>query len=73
MLGRIVVQDITSSQCLVSLEVAGDPEDPMTDRRMAVFKPVAKDLVRQLELHSGRMEVVLGTVPPVTPPDAAAS
>jgi hypothetical protein len=45
LLGRIVVQDITGSQCLVSLEVAGDPENPMTDRRMAVFEPVAKELV----------------------------
>jgi hypothetical protein len=69
LLGRIVVQDITGGQCLVSLEVAGDPEDPMTDRRMTIFEPVAKDLVGRLELHRGRVEHVLGTSPPVTPPD----
>ena len=34
LLGRIVVRDIPGGQCLVSLEVAGDPEDPMTDRRL---------------------------------------
>ncbi len=70
MLGRIVVQEIIGSQCLVSLEVAGDPEDPTTDRRMTVFEPVAKELVWRLELHSRRIEAVLGTAPPLTPPDA---
>jgi len=43
LLGRIVVQDITGSQCLVSLEVAGDPEDPMTDRRLS---PVRSSMPR---------------------------
>ena len=43
---------------------------PMTDRRMAVFEPVAKELVRRLERHSGRIEAVLGTAPPPTLPDA---
>jgi hypothetical protein len=42
----------------------------MTDRRMAVFEPVPKDLVRRLEMHRGRIEAVLGTAPPPTPPDA---
>jgi hypothetical protein len=70
LLGRIMVQDITGGQRLVSLEVAGDPEDPMTDRCMAIFEPVAKDLVQRLELHRGRIDNVLGTSPPVTQPDA---
>ncbi len=70
LLGRIFVQEIAGSQCLVSLEVAGDPEAPTTDRRMAVFEPVAKELVQRLELHSGRIEAVLGITSPVTSPDA---
>jgi hypothetical protein len=41
----------------------------MTDRRMAVFEPVAKDLVRRLEMYSGRIETVLGTASQVAPPD----
>jgi hypothetical protein len=42
----------------------------MIDHRLVVFEPVAKGLVRRLELHSGRIESVLGIVPPATPPDA---
>jgi hypothetical protein len=42
----------------------------MIDHRLVVFEPVAKDLVRRLELHRGSIETVLGTVPPATPPDA---
>jgi hypothetical protein len=41
----------------------------MIDHRLVVFEPVAKDLVRRLEMYSGRIEAVLGTAPPVTPPD----
>jgi hypothetical protein len=42
----------------------------MTDRQMAIFEPVAKELVRRLELHRGRIEAVVGTAPPLTPSDA---
>jgi N6-adenosine-specific RNA methylase IME4 len=69
MLGRIVLQDRGESQCHVSLEVAGDPEDPMTARRLAVFEPVANALTRRLERQHGRIEEILGAAPPLTLPN----
>lgn len=53
LLGRILLQDAAGGQCHVSMEVAGDPADPMTARRLEVFDPVAKDLVRRLEVQTG--------------------
>ncbi len=71
LLGHIVVQEITGIQRLVSLEVAGDPEDFATDHRIAVLEPVAKELAWRLELHGGRIEAMQGMVPPFAPPDAS--
>ena len=52
-LGRIVVDDRPGGMSQVTCEIAGDPADPMTARRKALFEPVAMDLVRRLEAQTG--------------------
>lgn len=52
-LGRIVLQGRPDGQTHVTSELAGEPEDPMTAKRAAIFKPLA------LELTS-RMDAILG-------------
>ncbi|MGH8057374.1 MAG: hypothetical protein ACREOH_09090, partial [Candidatus Entotheonellia bacterium] len=54
----------------VSLEVAGDPEDPMTARRLEVFDPVAKTLVQRLEARTGGVDRELHVELPPRPPEA---
>jgi hypothetical protein len=39
-LGRILLQELGDGRCHLSCEVVGDPADPMTARRMAIFEPL---------------------------------
>src|SRR5262249_36557010 len=64
-LGRLVLRD-WAGHCHVSCEVAGDPEDPMTAERLAVFQPVAMALVEHLEAQTGGA-VDPGTMVPPPP------
>jgi hypothetical protein len=63
-LGRILLQEL-DGRCHISCEVVGDPSDPMTTQRTAIFKPLGLELTRQ-------MEAAFGTTPeeagPVDPP-----
>jgi len=52
-LGRIVLDDRPGGMSQVTCEIAGDPADPMTATRKALFEPVALDLVRRLEAQTG--------------------
>jgi hypothetical protein len=52
-LGRLVLQDRPDGQTHVTSEVAGDPDDPMTARRAAIFTPLSMALTRQLEMATG--------------------
>jgi hypothetical protein len=52
-LGRIVLEDHPDGRAQVTCEIAGDPADPMTAQRKALFEPVAMDLVRRLETQTG--------------------
>lgn len=52
-LGRIVLQGRPDGQTHVTSEVAGDPEDPMTARRAAIFAPLSETLTRQLDIATG--------------------
>lgn len=64
LLGRLVVQGLSSGHCQVSCEVAGDLADPQTARRRAVLEPITTALVQ-------RLEALLGTpwgAPPSSPP-----
>jgi hypothetical protein len=64
-LGRILLQELNDGRCHISCEVVGDPFDPMTRQRTAIFKPLGMELSRQ-------MEAAFGTTPeeagPVDPP-----
>jgi hypothetical protein len=38
-IGRILLQELGDGRCHISCEVVGDPSDPMTTQRQAIFKP----------------------------------
>jgi len=48
-LGRILLQELDDGRCHISCEVVGDPADPMTTQRTAIFKPLGLELARQME------------------------
>ena len=52
-LGRIVLRDVAGKRCQITCEVAGHPDDPMTKRRAAIFKPLGMDLTRCLDMETG--------------------
>ena len=43
-LGRILLQESGDGRCHIACEVVGDPADPMTGLRMAIFKPLGLEL-----------------------------
>jgi len=51
--GRIVLQGRPDGQTHVTSEVAGDPDDPMTAERAAIFTPLSTALTRQLDMATG--------------------
>ena len=53
LLGRIVLRGSPGGQCHISSEIAGDPNDPMTDKRAAIFQPLSDQLVIALETALG--------------------
>lgn len=53
-LGRILLQDLPGSRGThVSCEVAGDPADPHTAKRRAVFEPLGLEITRQMGQATG--------------------
>ena len=52
LLGRIVVQEVLGNS-QISLELAGDPEDPVTAERADMFKPLGMELANRLEAGIG--------------------
>ena len=69
-LGRILLQELQDGRCHISCEVVGDPADPMTARRMAIFKPLGLELTRQMEMAMGTGAEGTGEVEPPRPPQA---
>ncbi|WP_395142307.1 hypothetical protein [Armatimonas sp.] len=68
-LGRILVQDRGPGQCQISCEVVGDPNDPMTEVRAGIFKPLGKRLSDLLEMQIGSVpDSERLTPPPASPP-----
>jgi len=68
LLGRIVLQDIAGGNSHISLELAGDPDDPMTAKRAAIFKPLGLELANRLEARTGSMPPGHGVTPPSPAP-----
>jgi hypothetical protein len=68
-LGRILLQEWGDGRCHLSYEVVGDPADPMTARRLAIFKPLGLELARRMEMAMGTAAEGAGAVePPSRPP-----
>ena len=68
-IGRILLQELDDGRCHISCEVVGDPSDPMTTQRAAIFKPLGLELTRQMEAVMGRTREDAGSVdlPPRLP------
>jgi len=52
-LGRIILQGRPDGWTQVTCEVVGDANDPMTEKRAAIFKPLGIELANQLERATG--------------------
>ena len=52
-LGRIILQGRPDGRTHVTCEVVGDADDPMTEKRAAIFKPLGMELTRQLDMATG--------------------
>lgn len=52
-LGRIVLQGRPDGRTNVTCEVVGDPNDPVTEKRAAIFKPLGIELTCQLDIATG--------------------
>ena len=54
-LGRMLLQQRSDGQTQITCEVFGDPNDPMTAQRAAIFEPIGQELSNQLERALGGM------------------
>jgi hypothetical protein len=70
-LGRILLQELHDGRCHISCEVVGDPSDPMTTQRTAIFKPLGLELTRQMETAFGTTPEEAGPADPPPPPPEA--
>jgi len=70
-LGRILLQELDDGRCHISCEAVGDPSDPMTTQRTAIFKPLGLELSRQMEAaFATTPEDTRPVDPPRRPPEA---
>ena len=69
-LGRIVLQGRTDGHTHVTSEVAGDPDDPMTAKRAAIFTPLSTALTRGLDLATGSTGQGRQDAPPARSPES---
>ena len=53
--GRIVIEATGDGRTHLSYEVVGDPADPQTAARAAIFQPLGLELARQIEAMTGSM------------------
>ena len=67
LLGRIVLRDRPGPHCHISSEIAGDPNDPMTERRAEIFQPLSEQLVVALEDALGIVSEQKGLLKPAFP------
>ncbi len=66
-LGHIVLQGRPDGRTCVTCEVAGDADDPMTEKRAAIFKPLGMALTRQLDIATGGTGEEQSVSPPPGP------
>ncbi len=63
-LGRIVLEETDDGRTRLSFEVVGDPNDPMTAERAAIFQPLGMELARQMEAAIGPTADAVPSGPP---------
>ena len=52
-LGRMVLEDDVIGQCRITSEVSGDPDDPMTAKRLKILQPLTKKISEMMGQHCG--------------------
>src|SRR5262249_25945327 len=67
--GRVVVQDTGDGRTHISYEVVGDPADPKTAERTAIFQPLGMELARQMEAMTGPTTDPVPASPLPRPPE----
>ncbi|MBM3282953.1 hypothetical protein FJY90_01740 [Candidatus Gottesmanbacteria bacterium] len=72
-LGRVVIQGRPDGRTYLTYEVVGDANDPMTEKRAAIFKPLSMSLARQFDIATGGTESVPLLPGPPAPLKRAAS
>jgi hypothetical protein len=60
-LGRILLQDRPDGQTQILCEIVGDPNDPMTAKREAIFKPIGEEISHQLDAALGGKAQIFGS------------
>ena len=68
-LGRVVLQGRPDGRSHLTCEVVGDPADPMTAKRAAIFQPLGMALARQVEAATGGTGEARWVDPPPRPPE----
>lgn len=53
-LGRLLLLPHPSGQTQFACEVAGEPDDPMTQQRQAILEPITKALLEKMEMICGK-------------------
>jgi hypothetical protein len=71
-LGRIVLSGRADGRTHVVCEVVGDEQDPMTQKRAAIFKPLGQEISRQLDIATGGTGENQWVDPPKRPPESSA-
>lgn len=69
-LGRLLLQGRADGQTQVTSELAGEPDDPMTQKRAAIFKPLALQLTERMGAILGNESRETWGDPPPRPPSA---
>jgi hypothetical protein len=71
LLGRVLLQGTTDGRgCMVSCEVVGDPADPMTAERAAVFKPTGLEVADKMAATTGPLPPGRVAETPPRPPES---
>jgi hypothetical protein len=66
--GRVLVQDAGDGRTHISYEVVGDPADPKTAERAAIFQPLGMELARQMVAMTGpAVDSLPANLPPQPP------
>ena len=67
--GRVVARDTGDGRTHISYEVVGDPANPKTAERAAIFQPLGMELARQMEAMIGPAADALPVNLPPRPPE----